>query len=58
MQEHDASLKFDTSKLTEQLEELAGLLKSRFPEGIPHEIIRDLSSLSHAGEGCGRCARC
>jgi hypothetical protein len=46
MQEHRASFAFDTTELKEQLTELRGLLESRFPKGIPNEIVGQLASLS------------
>jgi hypothetical protein len=40
------ALSFDTSEIAKQLNELAELLVSRFPDGIPNEILSNFASLS------------
>ncbi len=40
-----ASLIFDTATAQQQIDELSGLLQSRFPEGIPSDLVRDFSGL-------------
>ena len=40
-----ASLNFDTSVAQTQLDDLTALLKSRFPSGIPNQLIGDFQSL-------------
>lgn len=42
----NARLRFHTAALSGQLNELIELLKTRFPEGIPSQIISDLQGLS------------
>ncbi|MGA2300008.1 MAG: hypothetical protein ABSG77_04845 [Candidatus Acidiferrum sp.] len=44
--QENCSLFLDTSEAKKQLDELMELLKSRFPGGIPDELISDLASLT------------
>jgi hypothetical protein len=39
------SLSFDTTEITAQLDDLEELPESRFPEGVPSQILSDLSGL-------------
>jgi hypothetical protein len=42
----EVRLRFDTAALLGQLNEPIELLKTRFPEGIPNQIISDIQGLS------------
>jgi hypothetical protein len=40
-----ASLRFNTAAAQTQMDELTELLQSRFPEGVPSQLLRDFQSL-------------
>ena len=42
---HICSLAFDASTIQSQVDELAGLLKSSFPKGVPNDLVGNLAGL-------------